>query len=73
MPIRLLLDRDSIFDREHIDSMSRALAGVLTALGLIGKSHDLSIIVANRIIALARAGERDTARLTSETLRSLRP
>jgi hypothetical protein len=72
VPIRLLLDRDSIFDPEHIDSMSRALAGALTALGLIGGSHDLSIVVANRIIELARTGERDTVRLTSETLRSLR-
>jgi hypothetical protein len=72
VPIRLFLDRDWAFDPEHIDSMSRALAGALTALGLIGKSHDLSIVVASRIIDLARAGERDTERLTSETLRSLR-
>lgn len=51
--------------------MSQALAGALTGLG-IGRSDGFTLIVANKIIELAKAGERDPGRLKLETLRSLR-
>ena len=72
VPIRIFLDGHSAFDPEHIQSMSKALADALTTLGLAGKSDDLTIIVAKKIIELAKAGERDPERLKTETLRSLR-
>lgn len=72
MPIRPFLNGHSGFDSETIQNMSRALADALTALGVIGKSDDLTIIVAKKIIELARAGEHDPARLTAAVLRSLR-
>jgi hypothetical protein len=72
MPIRVFLDGRSNFDAETIQNMSTALAGVLTALGLVGKSDDLTIIVAKKIIELAKAGEHDPDRLKAAVLRSLR-
>lgn len=72
MPIRAFLDDHSSFDSEAIQNMSRALADALTALGLIGKSDDLTVVVAKKIIELAKAGERDPARLTAAVLKSFR-
>ena len=72
MPIRAFLDGHSTFDAETIQTMSQALADTLTALGLVGKSDDLTIIVALKIIELAKTGERDRARLTAAALKSLR-
>ena len=72
MPIRIFLDGHSAFDPEHVQSMSKALADTLTTLGLVGKSDDLTVIIAKKIIELAKAGERDPERLKTETLRSLR-
>jgi hypothetical protein len=71
VPIRKSIDGHSAFDPEHVESMSQALAGVLRALG-IGRSDGFTLIVANKIIELAKAGERDPGRLKLETLRSLR-
>jgi len=72
MPIRAFLDGHSTFDPEAIDNMSAALAGALTALGLVGKSDDLTIVVAKKIIELAKAGERNPERLKAAVLKSLR-
>jgi hypothetical protein len=72
MLIRAFLDRHSTFDREHIQSMSTAFAGALTALGLNDRHDDLKIIVAKTIIELAKAGERDPELLKLETLKALR-
>ena len=56
MPIRAFLDGQSTFDAETIQIMSQALADTLTALGLVGKSDDLTIIVALKIIELLVPG-----------------
>jgi len=72
MPIRVFLDGQSNFDAETIHDMSTALAGALTALGLVGKSDDLTVIVAKKIIELAKAGEHDPERLKAAVLKSLR-
>ncbi len=52
--------------------MSAALDDVLAALGLKDKNDDLTIVVARKIIELAKAGERDPERLKAATLKSLR-
>ena len=72
MPIRAFVDGHSAFDPETIQNMSRALADALTALGLVGKSDDLTLVVAQKIIDLATAGEHDAARLAAAVLKSLR-
>jgi hypothetical protein len=72
MPIRSFLDGNSPFDPEHIQSMSTALADVLKALELTDKNGDLTVIIAKKIIELAKTGERDPARLRDAALKSLR-
>ena len=72
MPIRVFLNGHSTFDAETIESMSTALADVLTALGLKDKNDELTMVVAKKIIELAKAGERDPERLKAATLRSFR-
>ena len=72
MPIRPFLDGQSSFDSETIQNMSRALADALTALGLVGKPDDLTVLVAKKIVELAKAGEHDPKRLTAAVLQSLR-
>jgi hypothetical protein len=63
---------ESEFDPETIRSMSDALAGALTALGLRDTSDGFTELVARKTIALARHGERDPARLKDAVLRSFR-
>ncbi len=72
MPIRAFLGRHHSFDAETIESMSKALAEVLTALGIKNKDDDLTVVVAKKIIELAAAGERDPERLKAVTLKALR-
>ena len=55
MPTRESLDGRPAFDPEQIDSMTKALAGVPTALGLTGKRDGLTRVVASKIIELERA------------------
>jgi hypothetical protein len=71
MPMRPFLDGHA-FEPEAITSMGEALAGALAALGLKDKDDDLTIIVAKKIIELARNGEHDPQRLKSAVLKSLR-
>jgi hypothetical protein len=71
MPIRPFIDGQS-FEPETIKSMSEALAGALAALGLKDKNDDLTIVVAKKIIELARNGEHDPEQLRSAVLKSLR-
>ncbi len=70
MPIRKFLDGQP-FDPERIQSMSEALAGVLTALE-IKQGDDLIVVVAKRILELAHEGEHDPERLKSAVLRDFR-
>jgi hypothetical protein len=51
--------------------MSTALTGTLEALGLKEKTDDLTIVVAKKIIELAKDGQRDPERLKAEALRSI--
>jgi hypothetical protein len=72
MPIREFLDEHAAFDPETLQNMSKALAGVLAALGLTDKADDLVILVAKKIIELAKAGEHDSERLEAATLKAFR-
>ena len=72
MPIRPFLGRHTSFDAETVESMSKALAGVLGALGLKDKNDDRIVLVAKKIIELASAGEHDAERLKVATLKAFR-
>jgi hypothetical protein len=71
MPIRKILDGQA-FDPETIQGMSEALAGACRALGLVDRDDPATRLVAAKIIALARAGERDPKRLEGGALQALR-
>jgi hypothetical protein len=57
------------FDPEAIAAMSEALQAAYTELGDIGQSDSTRETIAGRIIAAARFGERDPARLLEAALR----
>ena len=59
----------SFFDPEAIAAMSEALEAALEKLGDIGQPEVVREIIAGRIIAAAKLGERDPARLLEAALR----
>lgn len=69
MPIRGFFDDHTTFEPETLQSMGKALTAVLTALRLTDKSDDLTVLVAQKIIELAKAGEHDAERLRAATLK----
>jgi hypothetical protein len=71
IPIRKFL-ADGFFEPEVIKSMGTAFAGALASLGLTNKSDDLTVLVAKKIIELAKAGEHDPERLKAAVLRTFR-
>jgi hypothetical protein len=60
------------FDAEATRAMGLAFKKACAALGLADRSDPLTTMVADKIIAAARAGERDPERLCAATLRELR-
>ena len=60
------------FDPELLTSMGNAFAAACEALGLAEKSDKVTELVASRIIALVRCGERDPQRLKAAVLKTFR-
>jgi hypothetical protein len=71
MPDRKLFDGLS-FDPGTIACMSEALAGAFAALGIADAPDDRKILLAKKIIELARTGERDPERLKTIALKAFR-
>jgi hypothetical protein len=71
MPDRKLFDGLS-FDPETIACMSEALAGAFAALGIADALDDRKVLLAKKIIELARTGERDPGRLKTIALKAFR-
>jgi hypothetical protein len=59
------------FEPEVLASMGVAFAAACEALGLADKTDKATELVASRIIALARRGERDSERLKTAVLKGL--
>jgi hypothetical protein len=59
------------FDPEAIAAMSEALEAALKVLEGAGQTHVAPGVIANRIIAAAKFGERDPVRLWEAALRKL--
>ena len=68
MPIRNFI-QPGAFEPEAIAAMSDALEAACNELGDIGQPEVMREIFARRIIAAARLGERDPARLREAALR----
>jgi hypothetical protein len=62
MPIRPLL-QDGVFSPEDVTALTTAFEDVLRSLGLVDRNDPAVLMVAKRIIELARHGERDPTRL----------
>jgi hypothetical protein len=60
------------FDPELLASMGIAFAAACEALGLANKPDKVTELVASRIIAVARCGERDPERLKAAVLKTFR-
>jgi hypothetical protein len=68
MPIRPFI-QSGVFEPEVIAAMSEALEAALKELGDAGQAEAISEMIARRIIAAARFGERDPVRLMEAALR----
>jgi hypothetical protein len=71
MEIYRLLQK-AAFDDRAVSAMTTAYDGVLRNLGLVDRSDPVTEIVANKIIELARTGERDPDRMREIALHDLR-
>jgi hypothetical protein len=67
MPLRAFV-HEAEFEPELLASMGIAFAGACEVLGLADKTDQVTALVASRIIALARCGERDSERLKAAAL-----
>jgi hypothetical protein len=71
MPIRLLLKNDHSFGPEDIAPLVTAFESALTLLRPKDREDPATLIVAKKIIELAKQGERDPARLRDQTVKFL--
>ena len=62
MPIRPFL-KGASFDAEHVKAMGKAFDSVIRELHDSGQSSVVREVIAERIIALAKTGERDPDKL----------
>jgi hypothetical protein len=62
MPIRQLLDSNA-FNPEEVTMLRDVFEDTLRALKLVDRSDPVTLLIAKKIIGLARRGERDPARL----------
>ena len=68
MPLTKFLE-GSAFDPETVKLMGTAFDDACRQLGLADRTDPLTAIVAGKIIAAAKAGERDPQRLCAEALK----
>ena len=73
MPVRHFLERDSSFGPDDLAAMSAAFEQALRRLGLTDRTDPATALVARKIIALAKQGERDPEKLCEGVLTSLEP
>ena len=70
MPLHAFV-HETEFEPDVLASMGIAFAAACEALGLADKTDKATELVASRIIALARRGERDSERLKAAVLKGL--
>jgi hypothetical protein len=70
MPIRNLLKTDVAFTAEDANILAAAFEETLKALQLVDRDDPATLLVAERIMEVAKQGERDPQRLCSTVLAS---
>jgi hypothetical protein len=73
MPIRLIIDNDNnqAFGPEQINVLVAAFEDSLKMLGLVDREDPATLMVAQRIIELAKQGECDPVRLCEGAMQTL--
>ena len=61
--------RDQVFDQHDINTMSKALDDICRALKLPDGDHQARQVIAERVIDLARTGERNASVLRDRLLK----
>jgi hypothetical protein len=69
MPIRQLLDSNA-FNPEEVIMLRDVFEDTLRELKLVDRSDPVTLLIAKKIIGLARRGERDPARLRQATVQA---
>jgi hypothetical protein len=71
MAIYRLLERDASFGPEAVKAMSVAYEGILRSLRLADRSDPMTVIVAKKIIDVAKTGLRDAGAIQLAVLKEL--
>ena len=71
MPIQPLL-RDGVFSPEDVTSLTTTFEDMLHAMGVRDRTHPTALLIAKRIIELARQGERNPKLLRDAVLKSFK-
>jgi len=69
MPIGVLLHGEVCFGPEEIENLTAAFELALSKLDVSDRHDPLAVVLAKRIIELAKKGERDPNRLCLDALR----
>ena len=72
MPIRLIIRNDHAFSPEEAEILITAFEGALKELNLTDHEDPLTMLVAKKIIELAKEGERDQVKLRDAAVASFR-
>ena len=71
MPIRLIIKNDHAFSPDEAKRLVEAFEDTLRALKLVDREDPVTMLVAKRIIELAKQGERDPVQLRERTLKTI--
>jgi len=71
VPIRLIIKNDRAFSAEEATVLIEAFEDTLRALKLTDREDPITLLVAKRVVELAKEGERDPVQLRNRTLKTI--
>jgi hypothetical protein len=71
VPIRLIIKNDRAFSAEEAKVLIEAFEDTLRALKLNDREDPITLLVAKRVVELAKEGERDPVQLRNRTLKTI--
>jgi hypothetical protein len=73
MPIHEIMRRQGVFSPEEVAMLGNVFEEVLQTIGLVDRKDPMTEMVAKKLVELATAGMRDSARLKALTLQAFAP
>jgi hypothetical protein len=70
MPIRLIINNDTAFGPDQIEVLVTAFEETLKTLALVDRNDPLTVMIARRIVELAKQGEHDPVRLRKRAMQT---